>query len=105
MWSWCGQVSTATAEDIDAYLELMGGLEAEYPGVRFVHMTGHLDGTGREGNLHLRNEQIRAFCRENRKILFDFADLELAPGPDLGDRFPAAALRLQRFLRPDRDRK
>jgi hypothetical protein len=28
------------------------------------------------GNLHLRNEQIRAFCRTNNKLLFDFADIE-----------------------------
>jgi hypothetical protein len=39
-------------------------------------MTGHLDGTGVEGNLHRRNEQIRAFCRADDKLLFDFADIE-----------------------------
>jgi hypothetical protein len=39
-------------------------------------MTGHLDGTGVNGNLHVRNEQIRAFCRSNNKILYDFADIE-----------------------------
>ncbi|MBN1422603.1 MAG: hypothetical protein JXP34_27750, partial [Planctomycetes bacterium] len=47
-----------------------------YPGVTFIYMTGHLDGTGSDGNLHRRNEQIRAYCRENGKILFDFADIE-----------------------------
>jgi hypothetical protein len=39
-------------------------------------MTGHLDGSGEAGNLHQRNEQIRAYCRANGKILFDFADIE-----------------------------
>jgi len=59
----------------------MAQLEADYPGVRFVYMTGHLDGTGTTGNLNQRNEQIRAFCRANGKVLFDFADIEsFAPG-------------------------
>jgi hypothetical protein len=76
IWSWCGQVSNATSAEIDLYLQLMSDLENEYPGVRFVYMTGHLDGTGLTGNLHLRNEQIRSFCRDNNKILYDFADIE-----------------------------
>ncbi|MBN1940498.1 MAG: hypothetical protein JW843_12995 [Candidatus Aminicenantes bacterium] len=76
MWSWCGQASSATANDIQTYLGLMNQLEQDFPGVIFVYMTGHLDGTGEAGNLHQRNEQIRAFCRDNNKVLFDFADIE-----------------------------
>jgi len=76
IWSWCGQVSTASEADIDTYLNLMNGLETDYPAVTFVYMTGHLDGTGLTGNLHLRNEQIREYCRMNGKWLFDFADIE-----------------------------
>lgn len=76
MWSWCGQVSDATEEDINTYLQLMNELEIEFPNVKFVYMTGHLDGTGIDGNLHQRNEQIRRYCKENKKILFDFADIE-----------------------------
>jgi hypothetical protein len=76
IWSWCGQVSSADSNDINTYLTLMSVLEAEYPQVQFVYMTGHLDGSGLEGNLHQRNEQIRKFCRENKKILYDFADIE-----------------------------
>jgi len=76
VWSWCGQVSYATEADIDTYLVRMSSLEAMYPGVAFVYMTGHLDGSGASGNLNLRNEQIRAYCRNNRKVLFDFADIE-----------------------------
>ncbi len=76
VWSWCGQVSSASEEDIDLYLNLMQGLEEDYPDVAFVYMTGHLDGSGESGNLNLRNEQIRRFCRNKNKILFDFADIE-----------------------------
>lgn len=76
VWSWCGQVSTADRRDIQNYLKLMSKLEKDFPGVKFVYMTGHLDGSGEKGNLHERNEQIRDFCRKNNKILFDFADIE-----------------------------
>jgi len=76
LWSWCGQVSGSTPGDIEAYLNSMSQLEADYPSVRFVYMTGHLDGMGASGNLNLRNNQIRAFCAANGKLLFDFADIE-----------------------------
>ncbi len=76
MWSWCGQVSSASKEDIATYLDLMSGLEKEFPKVTFVYMTGHLDGSGVNGNLNRRNSQIREFCSKNGKVLFDFADIE-----------------------------
>ena len=76
MWSWCGGVSDSTQAGINAYLAAMDQLERSYPAVRFVYMTGHLDGSGAGGNLHARNQQIRAFCLANGKILFDFADIE-----------------------------
>lgn len=76
MWSWCGGVSDNTPEGIDTYLQAMAGLEAEFPAVTFVYMTGHLDGTGAGGNLRARNDQIRAWCRAHGKILFDFAAIE-----------------------------
>jgi hypothetical protein len=76
IWSWCGQVSSATEEDINTYLNLMTDLENDFPEVKFVYMTGHLDGGGEQGNLHQRNEQIRDYCRGNGKILYDFADIE-----------------------------
>ena len=90
IWSWCTEVSTASEADIDTYLGLMNQLEDDFPAVRFVYMTGHLDGTGLSGNLHLRNEQIRAYCRDNGKILYDFADIETY-NPDglfFGDKHP-----------------
>lgn len=77
IWSWCGQASSLTQQQmITNYLTPMTQLEAQYPGVKFVYMTGHLDGTGTSGNLHQRNEQIRAHVRGTNRILFDFADIE-----------------------------
>jgi hypothetical protein len=75
-WSWCGEVSSASEADIDTYLNLMNQLEKEYPDVRFVYMTGHLDGGGPAGNLYQRNDQIRNYVSANNKILFDFANIE-----------------------------
>jgi len=75
MWSWCGQVDTSE-ENIDLYLSLMSQLELEYPDVNFVYMTGHANGTGETGNVHLRNQQIRSYCVANNKILYDFYDIE-----------------------------
>lgn len=75
MWSWCGQVDGSQAE-IQQYLTLMSGLETEFPNVRFIYMTGHLNGGGATGNVNVRNNQIRDYCRTNNKALFDFADIE-----------------------------
>lgn len=75
MWSWCGQVDGTRAE-IQTYLDLMDALEDDFPDIAFVYMTGHLNGTGEAGNVNQRNEQIRAYCRNNGKVLFDFADIE-----------------------------
>lgn len=76
MWSWCGQVSSASETSISNYLSAMTKLEKDFPKIKFVYMTGHTDGSGTYGNLHKRNEQIRQYCRTNNKILFDFADIE-----------------------------
>jgi hypothetical protein len=75
MWSWCGQADTSAA-NIQIYLDLMTGLRNDYPNVTFVYMTGHLNGTGDTGNLHLRNEQIRQHVLATGGVLFDFADIE-----------------------------
>jgi hypothetical protein len=76
MWSWCGQVSWMSEQEISGYLTSMSSLETEYPDIKFVYMTGHTDGSGEEGTLNLRNEQIRKYCIDNDKILYDFADIE-----------------------------
>lgn len=86
VWSWCGQANTSSAADIDLYLNLMNGLEQDYPDVTFVYMTGHLEGDGPEEDLYQRNNQIREYCRQNNKVLFDFADIE-SYDPD-GNYYP-----------------
>jgi len=76
MWSWCGQLNWMSEAAVDTYLAAMAALETDYPAVAFVYMTGHLDGSGLDGTLYRNNDRIRAYCRENGKVLFDFADIE-----------------------------
>jgi hypothetical protein len=74
IWSWCGQVNEV---DLNShYLSRMNNLELNYPNVKFVYMTGHLEGQGPDGSLEKANNTIRKFCIENNKILYDFADIE-----------------------------
>jgi len=91
MWSWCYGVAT-TVENINLYLGLMSELEEDYPGVRFVYMTGHANGDGLTGLTHLRNQQIREYCVANNKILYDFYDIECydPDGDYFGDKNVAA---------------
>lgn len=88
IWSWCGQVN-ASEEQIDLYLALMNQLEIDYPDVTFVYMTGHANGTGDTGNVHLRNQQIRNYCIANDKVLYDFYDIECydPDGNYYGDKY------------------
>lgn len=74
IWSWCGQVNGVNLDS--HYLQPMEQLEAEYPNVTFVYMTGHLEGQGIGGSLHNANQQIRDYCTAHNKFLFDFADIE-----------------------------
>ncbi len=78
MWSWCGQAASYDEQEmLDKYLLPMSQLEEDYPGVTFVYMTGHADGSGEAGNLHQRNRQIREYCLAHDKVLYDFYDIEL----------------------------
>ncbi|MCK5739318.1 T9SS type A sorting domain-containing protein [bacterium] len=77
IWSWCGQAAGRSEQKMIAtYLAPMTQLEADYPSVTFVYMTGHADGSGNTGNLHLRNQQIRNYCIAHNKVLYDFYDIE-----------------------------
>ncbi|MCK4488479.1 MAG: hypothetical protein KAU38_17180 [Desulfobacterales bacterium] len=78
MYSWCSHLNNYTFEETQDYLDTMAALEAEYPGVKFIYMTGNAQATGSLGyNRYLRNEQIRQWVQnsENR-VLFDFVDLD-----------------------------
>jgi hypothetical protein len=77
IWSWCGQASYNNNDGhIEQYLDSMSHLEIDYPEVKFIYITGHADGTGLSGNLHINNEIIRNYCITNNKILYDFEDIE-----------------------------
>jgi len=89
IWSWCGGCSDNTVTGINTYLNAVNQLEQDYPDVIFVYMTGHLDGTGVDGTLYACNNQIRSYCYQNEKILFDFADIE-SYDPD-GTYYPDAS--------------
>ncbi len=77
IWSWCGQVddkySAGTLES--EYLTPMNQLEAEYPNVKFVYMTGHVD-IWDDADNKAANQVIRDYCNANEKVLYDFADIE-----------------------------
>ncbi len=95
MWSWCGQLSKMDKSQVKNYLELMQELEKQFPKVTFVYMTGHLDGSGLEGKLAENNKQIREFCTNNGKVLFDFADIESynPDGENFADKYADDACR------------
>jgi hypothetical protein len=77
MWCWCGQCSYYTAAQVQEYLDAMTLLEGEYPGITFIYFTGNAQSEGSSGyNRYQRNNQIRAYCAANNKVLFDFADLD-----------------------------
>jgi hypothetical protein len=77
MWSWCGQVSGKYSSGVlwDEYLGPMTELEEDYPRVTFIYMTGHVD-INNDANNKAANDSIRAYCRNNNKWLFDFADFD-----------------------------
>jgi hypothetical protein len=84
-FSWCTQMNGSSDSLVDNYLQAMTRLEQDNPGVTFVYLTGNaqcgpdnhycndLDAGYRR---FLNNEQIREFCRNNNKVLFDFADID-----------------------------
>ena len=75
--TWCWHMRTWSESQVDEYLSSMEILEAEYPNTTFIYMTDTCDKEGSSGyNRWLRNEQIRQYCRENNKVLFDFGELE-----------------------------
>ncbi|MCK4244995.1 MAG: hypothetical protein KAX20_05165 [Candidatus Omnitrophica bacterium] len=74
MWSWCCQQNHNSRETVQEYLDAMDAFEKANPGVIFIYMTGNAQANSR--NRYARNEQIRNYCKANRKVLFDFADID-----------------------------
>jgi hypothetical protein len=80
MWSWC----SINGHDAQRYVDNMEKLVKEYPKVTFVFMTGHAEGNGEdmtENGIHYNNQLIRKHCRDHKRWLYDFADVE-AYDPD-----------------------
>lgn len=75
-FAWCTQLSSATEEYVQSYLDSMTVLEGEFPNVTFVYMTGNAQSYGAAENRTLRNRQIRDYCVLNNKVLYDFEDLD-----------------------------
>lgn len=77
MFVFCAELESASSAYVDQYLAAMTSLEAEFPGVTFIYTTANTQVTGAQGyNRYQRNEQIRAYCAGNDKVLYDFADLD-----------------------------
>lgn len=72
MAAWCDGLYDA--DSVQKYLDEMAQLEAAYPNVTFIYMTAHTDAA--DANIAARNDEIRTYCRDNHKILYDFADIE-----------------------------
>jgi hypothetical protein len=77
LWTWCGQASSYSVAQTQSYLDVLAGLETEYPGVRSIYYTGHTDGTAPGSTLWRNNEMIRQYVQDNQMVLFDFADIEV----------------------------
>jgi hypothetical protein len=79
MYGWCGQASGNNWQSLlNNYIDTMKSLEQQYPNVTFVYMTGNTQEADCAGcNRHRFNETLRKYCKENNKVLFDFADLDV----------------------------
>lgn len=74
MFAWCSQLDYYSQSEVQTYLNRMSQLESEFPDVTFIYMTGNAQ--SEDQNRVDRNNQIREYCRNNGKFLFDFADLD-----------------------------
>ncbi len=76
-FAWCGELSDYPAEYFQSYFDTLATYEEIYPNIQFIYTTGHSQYSGENGyNRHQRNEQIRQYCIDNNKLLFDFGDLD-----------------------------
>lgn len=77
MWAWSFEINEQTEQTIDGYFEVLGGLEDEFPSVRFIYMTGPAATDDFNADVNAdRNAQIREFAQENGKLLYDFEELD-----------------------------
>jgi hypothetical protein len=81
MFMWCSELALGlySQERVAAYLDSLSALENEFPDVAFVYMTSNAQWYSNEEevlNRQNRDQQIREYCIENNKILYDFEDLD-----------------------------
>lgn len=76
MWAWSFEISEQTEASVQQYLDTLTALEQEFPAVTFIYMTGPAQETYNGVNRTQRNEQIRSYCRDHGKALYDFEDLD-----------------------------
>jgi hypothetical protein len=89
LWTWCGQMSYYSDEQIQEYMDVLTQLDSDYAEVSFIYYTGHTDGTTSGSNLWRHNNMVRDHVDDQNKILFDFADIE-SFNPD-GNFYPSAS--------------
>jgi hypothetical protein len=89
LWTWCGQMSSYSAAQVDQYNQFLDQLETDYPDMRFIYYTGHTDGSLPGSTLWRNNDAVRQYVQQNGKVLFDFADIE-SYDPD-GNFYPSAS--------------
>ena len=77
IFCWCTHMNYESEGYVQEYLDSVSMLEDEFPNVTFVYMTGNANANGERGyNRYLRNNQMRQYCIENNRVLFDFADID-----------------------------
>lgn len=76
LWAWSYEISEQTEASVQQYLEALSTLEAEFPDVTFIYMTGTAEEELNAANRAERNQQIRDYCQANGKVLYDFEDLD-----------------------------
>lgn len=79
MFAWCGELSGASTDTVQQYLDTLAAFEAEFPAMRFIYMTGHTDGTDTPdipNTLKYNNNLLKQYAIAHNKVLFDFADIE-----------------------------
>ncbi len=89
MWMSCYQIRCWSINSVQRYIDSLSRLESEFPNITFVYATGHCqnyhghNNTGPDAKwdsygwtTHVNNEYIRKFCRENKRVLFDFGDID-----------------------------
>lgn len=74
LWAWCTEQSQNTPEQVDRYLARLGELDAQYPKLRVVYLTGVVDPAS--DKLARNNQRIRDHVAKEGLILYDFADIE-----------------------------